>query len=270
MKEVSLIICFIINIIICFGIPFGTLIYIIINKKNAGKSFFVGTCVFFIFQVLIRMPLLRYVLSQMEWYNVMASANPIEYGLFLGLTAGLFEEVGRFLGFKIILQKNLRWIDGIVFGIGHGGMEAVLFVGVSCIQNLMMLISLNNGILNYTQIGMSEQSVRASFATTTNVMVLMGGVERIFTFIIHAGLTLIILHGIKKNKFIYLGLAIFIHTIVDSAVVILPKVFNIGIIEIELFIGMLALLILIYIVKSIKIFERLEGVNINEKFDKSN
>jgi len=111
MKETSLIICYIINILICFGVPLGVLIYLIITKKKAVKSFFVGVCVFLIFQVFTRMPLLQYVLPKMDWFNIMATDDPIMYGLFFGVTAGLFEEVGRFLGFKICLKKNLRWID---------------------------------------------------------------------------------------------------------------------------------------------------------------
>jgi len=262
MNETSLIICFIINIVVCFGIPLGALVYLVATKKKAEKSFFVGICIFLIFQVFFRMPLLQYVLSKMDWYNIMNSTSPIAYGLFLGLTAGLFEEVGRFLGFKIFLKKNLRWIDGFAFGIGHGGIEAMLLVGTSFIQRLIILISLNNGTFDPVKIGVSEESVRASFLVTTNIMVLIGGLERIFALTAHVGFTLIVLYGIKKGKLIYLGLAILVHAIVDSTVAIFPKIFGIGIIGIEVFIGISAIMFFIYIIKSRKFFRILEGVNI--------
>lgn len=260
MKETSLIICYIINILICFGVPLGALIYLIITKNKAVKSFFVGVFVFLIFQVFTRIPLLQYVLPKMDWYNIMVSANPIMYGLFLGVTAGLFEEVGRFLGFKIGLKKNLRWIDGFAFGMGHGGIEAMLLVGVACIKNLMILISLKNGTFDVAKVGMSEESVRVSFAAVTNMMVLVVGLERIFTLIIHIGLTLVVLYGIRKRKLIYLGLAILIHAIIDSPIGIFPQL-GIGSVGIETWVGIMALILLIYIIKSRKLFKRLEGVN---------
>lgn len=261
MKETSLIICYLINILICFGIPLGVLIYLIVAKKKAVKSFFVGVSVFLIFQVFSRIPLLQIVLPKMDWYNIMASADPIMYGLFLGLTAGLFEEIGRFLGFKIVLKKNLRWIDGFAFGMGHGGIEAILLVGASCIKGLMILISLNNGTFDAAKIGMSEESVRTSFVAVTNTMVLLGGLERIFALTVHVGCTLIVLYGIKKRKMIYLGLAIVIHAAIDSATVILPQILSIGNVGIEVFVGFCALMLLIYIIRSRKLFKRLEGVN---------
>ena len=45
------------------------------------------------------------------------------YALFLGFTAGLFEEVGRYLAFTTILKKRLDWKNAVAFGIGHGGIE---------------------------------------------------------------------------------------------------------------------------------------------------
>lgn len=261
MKETSLIICFIINLLICFGIPIGTLIYLIVAKKKAVRSFFVGVAVFLIFQVFTRIPIIQYVLPKMDWYNIMTTIHPIIYGLFLGVTAGLFEEIGRFLGFKIGLKKNRRWIDGFAFGMGHGGIEAMVIVGSTCIKNLSLLISLNNGSFDATKVGMNEESVRALIDGTSNLMVLVGGIERIFAITIQIALTLVVLYGIREKKLIYLRLAILSHTIIDSPLVILPQVFGMGILGLEIWAGIAALIALIFIIKSKKLFKRLEGVN---------
>lgn len=261
MKETSLIICFIINILVCFGIPICTLIYLIVAKKKAVKSFFVGVAVFLIFQVFTRIPIIQYVLPKMDWYNIMSTIHPIIYGLFLGVTAGLFEEIGRFLGFKIGLKKNRKWIDGFAFGMGHGGIEAIVIVGSACIKNLSMLIALNNGSFDATKVGMSEDSVRALIDGTSNMMVLVMGIERIFAITIQIGLTLVVLYGIREKKLIYLGLAILSHTIIDSPIVIFSQVFGMGILGLEIWAGIAALISFIFIFKSKKLFERLEGVS---------
>jgi len=256
MEDISLIICFIVNILICFGIPIGMLIYFIVTKKRVIKSFFIGVAVFLIFQVFTRIPIVQYVLPKMEWYNVLTSFNPIIYGLFLGVTAGVFEEVGRFLGFKIGLKNNRRWIDGIAFGIGHGGIESMVITGVASINNLIILIGLNNGSFDSNKLGMSKESLRALFNETSNIVTLAGGIERIFAIIIQIALTLLVLYGIKKRKLIYLGIAILMHTIIDSPIVIFQKVF--GIASVEIWVTISAVAALIFIIKSKTIFKRLE------------
>lgn len=258
MKDTSLIVCFIINIIICFGIPIGVLIYFIVTKKKVAKSFFIGMAVFLIFQVFTRIPIIQLVLPKIEWYNVMSVANPVLYGLFLGITAGVFEEVGRFLGFKIGLKNNRRWIDGIAYGFGHGGIEAMVITGIASISNLVMLIGLNNGTFDASKLGMSEESLRALFNETGNMMILLGGVERIFAITIQIALTLLVLYSIRKRKLIYLGIAILMHTIIDSLAVILSKVFGIGIAGIEIWAGISAIAALIFIIKSKGLFKRME------------
>ena len=55
----------------------------------------------------------------------------IGYLIFLGFTAGLFESVGRWVGYKWWFRNSLPydWAHGVAFGIGHGGIEAVALVG---------------------------------------------------------------------------------------------------------------------------------------------
>ena len=88
--------------------------------------------------------------------------------------------------------------------------------------------------------------------------VILSGIERISAMIIHIGLSLIVLYGIRAKKLIYLGIAILIHTIVNAPLVILPAVFNVGILGIELYILMCALVLLLFIFKSKKLYKKEE------------
>jgi uncharacterized membrane protein YhfC len=232
MEFSGLIVSFIINLIICFGIPIGFLIYLIAARRDGIKPFFIGMLVFFVSQVLLRIPLIQYFLPKLDWYSTFQAFYPIIYCIFLGLTAGIFEEVGRFLGFKLGLKKKRSWFHGLAFGMGHAGIEAMLLVGVSNLTNLVMLISLNNGSYNSSTFGMSEEKIRTLLSATTSINVLVGGIERIFTILIHIGLTFIVLYGINKRKNIFLGLAILIHGIIDSVAAISMNMgFNMYLIE---------------------------------------
>ncbi|MEG0854959.1 MAG: YhfC family glutamic-type intramembrane protease [Terrisporobacter sp.] len=53
---------------------------------------------------------------------------------------------------------------------------------------------------------------------------------------IHIGFSMIVLYGIRRNKIIYLFIAILLHGIVDGLLGILPKVFNLGTIGMEVYV----------------------------------
>ncbi|WP_373898690.1 YhfC family intramembrane metalloprotease [Haloimpatiens sp. FM7315] len=250
MENSALIMFLTINIIICFSIPFGYIAYLIIGKKKMLKPFFIGALVFLVSQVFLRIPILKYILPKIDNYNIITAAYPIINCIILGLTAGIFEEIGRFLGFKFFLKKNRTWFSGLSFGIGHGGIEAIIIVGIPSLQNLIALVFLNAGN-NYSEI----------FKVVTGFSILLGGVERIFTVIIHIALTLMILYGINQNKKAYLLLAIVVHGIIDSGgAIMMTAGFNVYFCE--AWVAVCSVLLLIY---SIKIRSNFKGDVINEK-----
>src|ERR687892_302963 len=46
--------------------------------------------------------------------------------IILGLLAGIFEETARYILFRYILKNARTWKEGILVGLGHGGVEALL------------------------------------------------------------------------------------------------------------------------------------------------
>ena len=265
MNYLSLIICFIVNIIISIGIPLGILIYFAIKKKQFVKPFLVGALVFLVSQVVLRIPLLNGVVAKTDWFYNMSVLNPILYAVFLGLTAGIFEEVGRFIGFKTGLKKNRTWYDGIAFGLGHGGIEAILFAGISSIQNLYVIFSLNNGTFNSSLVGASEETVRGIFDSTSSIMVLYGGIERISAIIMHIGFTMLVLYGINKGKkALYLLWAILAHGVVDTTVVVVQQA-GASIHMVELICIVFAIILLFGTIKVKGRFDNFKGVEENEK-----
>ncbi|KGM92787.1 YhfC family intramembrane metalloprotease [Clostridium botulinum] len=232
-------ICFVINIIICFGIPIGYLIYSFINNKENVKFYFFGMLAFIVSQVFLRIPLMKNVLPKMDWYIEITTFYPLVYSMFLGLTAGIFEEIARFLGFKLAIRKKVKWSNGIAFGIGHGGIEAIMFTGIVNIRNLKMIIS--------------EETIRSTFLKVNSMHILLAGMERISAIIIHVGLSLLVLYGIRKRKKIYLGLAILIHGTIDSFIGIFTTL-GFDIYFIEVWCVVFAIILGIFIIKSKKMF----------------
>lgn len=221
--------CLLIDVLICFGIP---IIGVLLLRKRAGrilKPFLLGMAAFVISQILLRIPLLQILLPNFKWF-LSLQLQPYAYGLFLGLSAGIFEETARFIFLKYLLKGRTRLSDGLAFGLGHGGIEAMLLVGINGIAALILYPM---GSLD--------------LAGSSYLSLLLGGIERIFAVSFHIGATLVVLHGIRVNKpWRYLMLAILLHGLIDSMVVILPAALSIKTAGLEVYIMIISFLVLFF------------------------
>ncbi len=237
------------------------------KQKYSVGALFTGVGVFTLFQMATRLPLLQMVLPKLQWYQNMAK-NIWVYALFLGFTAGLFEEVGRFLAFKLLLKKHLDWKNSVAFGIGHGGIESVLLAGMGAVNNLIYSAMINSGMYD-TFVAPALPAGQAEFlknqlVQTPSYLFLLSSAERVFAFTIHLAFSVLVMNGIRKKKgLLYLGLAIFLHMAVDSPVVVLAAV-GVSNFAIEGIILVMAMVALLYVIKSGQA-EKLENAGNSEE-----
>ncbi len=203
------------GVVICFGVPIGGVVMLGRRKKGMGKAFLPGALAFVISQLLIRIPLLKFVLPQYAWYGVL-QLNPWTYGLFLGLTAGLFEETARWIAICFFLKGKQEREHGLAFGLGHGGIEAIVLVGVPLLGAALQLFT---------------DKAALPFVGAGSLFII--GIERLFAITFHVGASLLVMYGVRRRKPFFLLAAIFLHTLLDAAVVILPAVWGTGIAGIE-------------------------------------
>jgi Predicted membrane protein len=206
--------------LICFGFPIGLAVYLYKKDRISIKAVLAGALAFVISQPILRIPLLKYCSTQM-WY-IEFSTNKLLLSLFLGLTAGLFEETARFIGLKYLLKNKLEWKNGIAFGIGHGGIEAILIVGLSLINYIIYAILINMGKFDTFTAGKISQSavyaIKNSMISAPSYMFLLGGLERIFAITAHIAFTMVVLYGVMNKKNIYLLYAILLHALLDAPI----------------------------------------------------
>jgi hypothetical protein len=74
------------------------------------------------------------------------SANPVLLALVAGLFPGVFEETGRLVAFKTVLRKRRNRETSISYGIGHGGFEVILILGLTYIQYIAYAVMINTGM----------------------------------------------------------------------------------------------------------------------------
>ncbi|MGL4373111.1 MAG: YhfC family glutamic-type intramembrane protease, partial [Turicibacter sp.] len=133
------------SIIISVGVPLFLLIWVRKKYQASLLSFFVGMIAWVVAVQILEAPVHLYFLSANEITSNFLFTNPIAYMLYGGLMAGVFEETARLVCFKFLLKKQNRIQDALSYGIGHGGVEAVLLVGLTYVSNLAMSVMINNG-----------------------------------------------------------------------------------------------------------------------------
>ena len=247
-----------VSLLICFGVPIGLAIWAKVKYKKefSFMPLLLGAAGFFVFQIIIRVSVLIPLFNSTPWVKGIqqGSTDAWIYGAILCLTAGLFEEPVRFAVFSV-LKKNHRFQDGLSYGIGHGGIEAILLVGLSYINNIIYSLMINSGTfekligtLPAAASGQLQQ-LQQGLLSLPSTTFLLGGVERFLTIIIQIGFTMVVLKGFQTNrKWLYLILATLLHAVVDYAVVSL-QILKAGPWAIEGVIFVFAAIALAYIIK---------------------
>lgn len=245
------IIFMVISLLISILMPIILVINFYKKERFSLMAVLIGAIVFLVSQVATRIPLLSYFSTQ-DWYRNLSS-NVAVMAVFLGLTAGIFEEVARFIAMKYFMKDKLEWKNGLAFGIGHGGIEAIVIVGMTLINNIVLSFMINAGIFEAAVASQlppeAIAQVKASLVNTSPLYFLAGGYERIMTMAIQIALSIMVLYAVKLKKPVFLLYAILLHGIVDALAVILAnRGLNIWVAEI--YVTVCAALALVYIIKS--------------------
>lgn len=208
-----------INLLLSMSLPLGLAFLLVFRDKRRVKALLLGIITFLIFQVFTRIPLLQLVLPNQVWYILFTYEHPLLYLFLLSLSAGLFEEIGRYLIMKKWLSKG-SFMEVFTFGIGHGGIESILIVGL--------------GVM------LSDVSSVDDFS------LIMGGVERVFAMCMHVAFTFLVYTQISKRQKYGLVLSILAHTFVNFIAVYLMSL-GYGILTVEISLLVMAVIAVIYV-----------------------
>lgn len=220
--PVSSIVFMVLALLISIGIPVFLTIFFYKKFDISIIAVFVGALVFFVIQIILRISVFLPITQKTAWYNGLSNDFKL---LFLGFTAGLFEEPGRLLGFKLFLKNRLSWKNGIAYAVGHGGIEAIMITGMANVNNLIMSSMINSGIFDKSIAPLLPEGqaeyIKNALVSTPPVHFLLGGIERIFAMGAHIAFSILVLTAVKKRNSLYLLAAIGLHTILNVVAAVL-------------------------------------------------
>ena len=200
------------------GIAVPVVLYVIYRKKGANHlPFWTGAVTFVLFALVLEQLAYFFFMKTALWKTI--TGNLMLYGLVGGLFAGVFEETGRFVAFKTVLRKK-RGNDhnALMYGAGHGGVEAVILLSASMVMTIIFSLQYNAG--QSSALGGLDSA--QALLNTPFWMLLVGAVERIAAIAIHMALSVLVWFAAKNGKKFWLfPLAILLHLLVDAVAVIL-------------------------------------------------
>lgn len=204
----------IVQIAISVLIPIIALIYFRKKYRISFKIVGVGVVFFLGFSQILEKTLHVFIFGNPATASLLN--NPFIYALYGGLTAGIFEELGRFIAFYFLLKKYQEYKDGLAYGIGHGGIESLLIGAAVSAQTLVFAFAINNGTFaKLIEKAPQLSAIQDALIHNPPYLYLFGGVERLVAFIMQIAFTMLVLYGIKYKKHKFVGLAVFLHAFVD-------------------------------------------------------
>lgn len=140
--------------------------------------------------------------------------------ILFGLSAGVFEEVARYLAYRFWMKDVRSWREGVFFGLGHGGVEAIILGALAglALYAALAFQSTDFEALEPDQLQAITLQFEAYWASPW-FEVLLGFVERVFALMMHVSLALLVLQVFLRRRAWWLALAIIWHALVDAVAV---------------------------------------------------
>jgi uncharacterized membrane protein YhfC len=200
---------------------FPVAIFLICRKRMTllMRNIFIGAAVFFVFAGVLEKALHFYVLKANPVTAAWFPLHPVAFALYGCLAAGLFEETGRYLGMRYLVRNSGNPGTAVAYGIGHGGIEAILIGSLAGAGSLVLGVLLNSGLLE-SSAGHGPDAdklmqLRANLQALSVTTVAMGTLERFIALLIQIGLSLIVWRAVETRRLGFLALAIFLHALID-------------------------------------------------------
>lgn len=207
---------FLVAVLVELGSPLLLAIFLWRRFQCRWRIWLIGVAVFFIFQMLTRLPIVWAIQSAASFQALLQQPVYLWTNLLvLSFTAGLFEEGGRALAFRFVISPEDRnWKMAVMFGAGHGGLEAF---GVGVLVFLSLITYLVVLFLPAGTWGVPQQSIeltKETFATMPGWEPLLGAWERLGALLIQLALSVMVLQAFLRSK-IWWWCALLSHTLVN-------------------------------------------------------
>jgi len=238
------------NGFLMIAIPVGLTIYMTRKFKQGWRLFLIGAATF-IFSQVLHIPFNALVSPLFNQFGFIALPVVLQNAIlsgFLGLSAGLFEELSRYAMYRWWAKDARSWGMGLLAGAGHGGIEAIILGLLVLYGYIQMLIVRGVDISTLVapdQVELAKTQIQAYWSAPW-YMTMLGALERLFTIPLHLACSVLVLQAFTRKKFWWVGLAILYHALADGVAVFVSQI-GFSALAIEGFIGIFAIMSIVIV-----------------------
>ncbi len=211
------------NALLMIAMPVGLAIFLTRRYKLSWRLWWIGAATFVLSQVG-HIPFNAVVMPLFNKPALVALSPTTQLwiqAIFLGLSAGLFEELFRYGMFRWWAKDARSWRKGVLTGAGHGGAEAIILGGLA-LYTFIQLAALRNADLSKVfpanQLALAEKQVQGFWAMSWPLS-LLGALERFLTIPIQISMAVIVLQTFTRKQWFWVWLAVLYHAIIDATAV---------------------------------------------------
>ncbi len=236
---------YILNGLLMIAAPIALAVILTRRWKMGWRVWWIGAATFVLSQVghIPFNGLVSPLLGQFAITSLHPSLQLLIKALFLGLSAGLFEEGARYLVLRFWLKDARSWRGGVLFGAGHGGTEAIL-VGLLATYAAIQIVALSNAtpeqlaqLVGADKVALAQSQLAAALSVPWYAT-LLGALERFFTLPCQIAMAVMVMQAFTHKKFAWLLAAIGYHALLDGLVVFLQP--SLSVYQLEGVIGIFA------------------------------
>lgn len=206
----------------CMALPFAA--FAVLRRQGLAlrwNVFGIGAVTFFVSQLVLRLPWQVPLTQAAVKHGWTTGAAGVLLGLAAALTAGLFEETGRYFAYRWFVKRPTR-DDAVALGLGHGGFESVFLVGISTIATGVIMYLFANGLLQLPADQASAlQPLLDKGANTAWYVQLVVLLERICAMCGHVAMSLLVYAAYTRRRWLPYFAALGIHVALDAAAALL-------------------------------------------------
>jgi uncharacterized membrane protein YhfC len=229
-----------------------------VRRFQLGWGLFGAGALTFIASQVLHIPFNSFLLNPLiEKWGLGGAAGGtrlILFGILLGLSAGVFEELARYITLRFWRKEARTWGQSLMLGAGHGGIEAIL-VGLYSFYILIQMVMLFGmeadavGSIAGADRGPQVFNLVAAYWGTSWYDFFWGAVERFSAVSFHVSASVLVYQSLKRKNLLWLILAILWHTLLDALAVYGSVAWGIPLTEGALFIIALLSLGIIFLLR---------------------
>lgn len=202
-----------------FALAFPAAMLILWRVKTHAKMIpaLAGALTFCVVCLLMEQGLHALFLTGIPSVSAFLLSNPVYYGVYAGMTAGILEETARYFVFRTALKNRQTRDVPVTYGLGYGAIECVMLFAITIASNLMIAATFNDlGADAFAeQFAPGNRAELLAAVAEINALDIPAAIfaclERAVSAALHVELTLYVFAAIRLDRFLLYPTAVVIH-----------------------------------------------------------